>query len=425
MSRYFLLSPLLVALALPAQVGWEPIGPGSTYTGASLLFDTAAGRFLLVDGTGLQIKEWTGSAWQTVTTCPYPLTSITWDAAYDPIRHRVVMVGSRVNGALVRNILEWDGSQWYRYDPPGFNPTSFYGSVVWDPIRQAIVITHLVTYVWDGVNLVNVAGLPNSPYNLCFNPLSGRPLLPGNQAYELLPNNTWQTMPPCAQSATSTFSLGLTFYDAVTNTVQGMPNPGWGSLPEVWDGTSWHTVSVGSAGGTSTSPYRAALDPTTLQILGTAQSGTWRLVHGPATSLQTFGSGCPGALGIPVITAPGTGGYTPGPVIGKSVLFRVDGILPYPFGLTYWMMGLDAVQWGGIPLPLDLTVVGMPGCYMNQSLDSFEATTGNIRWLAVPAQSSLLGGHLFVQAMGLELFGPSGPGTCLSRSIDATIGLYW
>lgn len=422
---FLLVSSLLLATAIPSQVGWEPIGPGSTYTGASLLFDTSAGRFLLVDGPGLQIKQWTGSAWQTVTTCPYQLTSIAWDATYDPVRQRVVIVGSQVNGSLVRNILEWDGSQWYRIDPPGFNPSTFYGSVIWDPIRQVVVITHLVTYTWNGVNLVNIAGLPNSPYGLCFNPMSGRPLLPGNQAYELLPNNTWQAMPPCAQTTQPNFSMGLTFHDPVSNTVQAMGNSGWSNQPEVWDGTSWHSVSVGSAGASPTAPYRVALDPSSLQILGSSQNGTWRMVRGPATSMQTFGNGCPGALGIPVISTPGTSGYTPGPVIGKSVLFRVDGILPYPFGLTYWLIGTSAVQWNGIPLPLELSPLGMPGCYLNQSLESFEATTGNLRYLAVPAQSGLLGSHLYVQAMGLELLGASGPGTCFSRSIDATIGLSW
>jgi hypothetical protein len=411
---------VLAAMA-PAQVVLQVAGTGSDYTGNSIAFDTANQRFLLVDSYPLQIKQWTGSSWQSIATCPYFLTTLGLDAAYDEARQVLVIVGSQVNGSIYPSIIEWDGVNWTHTPQQLLSGPSFYGSVVWDPSRQAVVMAHLHTRMWDGVNLTQIAGLPSGPYGMCFNPLSGRLLLPGNPSHELLPNGTWQAMPPHPGGHT----MGTTFYDPATNTVQALPPQGWAVAPEVWDGVSWQSVQIGSS-GTGWPYLKVALNPTTDEILGATPSNTYRIVRGMPTSVTAFGNGCPGAFGVPVLsTVAPSSAYTPGPVIGKRVWFELTGVLPYPYGISYILMGLENTQWNGVPLPLELSAVGMSGCYLNQSLDFFDVASFQSSTIQVPTNTDLLEMHIYVQGMGLELFGPNGPGTCFSRSLDAVVGLTW
>lgn len=421
-----ILTAFLVAFwmvgASRAQVAWERLGPGSQYSWASPVFDVPNQRFLAVDGNPIQIKQWNGASWQTVATAPYQLTSVSYRACFDTVRNRVVIVGPQVNGIQGICILEWDGANWTLRNPAnllvGASP---YGSVVWDPVRQRTLILGNLGYEWDGTILTNLGAPPNSSYGLTWNALSGRPLLPGSPCNELLPNNTWAAMPMTVQAA----HMGLTFHDAVSNKVHSMPPSGWSYQQEEWDGTQWRTVNAGTVdpGGWLTLSS-VAQNPSTNEILGVNDNGTYRLVRGQVGTVTSVGTGCPGALGIPTLSNPTTY-YPPVPVLGKSIAFVAGNILPYPYGITYYVLGFSTTQWNGLPLPLDTSVFGMPGCRLYQSIDAFLPTTGNGLTMAIPRQAGLLGTTFHAQVMGLELIGVNGPGTCMSHSSACTIGVGW
>jgi hypothetical protein len=67
------------------------------------------------------------------------------------------------------------------------------------------------------------------------------------------------------------------------------------------------------------------------------------------------------------------------------------------------LVGLDATQWAGLRLPLDLAPLGMPGCGLFVSIDAIAPMTpsvGHARGrLAIPLDRSLLEQELFVQVL--------------------------
>ena len=71
---------------------------------------------------------------------------------------------------------------------------------------------------------------------------------------------------------------------------------------------------------------------------------------------DTFGTGCPGALGIPTLAlAPGSG-----PTLGTTLSVNVGNL---PFGVGLMITGLSNTLFGGaIPLPMSLAGLGYPGC---------------------------------------------------------------
>jgi hypothetical protein len=94
-----------------------------------------------------------------------------------------------------------------------------------------------------------------------------------------------------------------------------------------------------------------------------ASVGEVHLISGSPVGVSTYGTACPTETGsVPRIAAGST------PTIGTSVMIRVSNVTP---GLTSLLfLGVSNALWGGIPLPLHLAIVGMPGCYLWSSIDA-------------------------------------------------------
>jgi len=73
-----------------------------------------------------------------------------------------------------------------------------------------------------------------------------------------------------------------------------------------------------------------------------------------------FGSACAGSLGEPTFQITGI------PGTGSTVTFELGNTAATE---AYLWLGLSNTTWGGIPLPLDLGLYGIPGCFVNVSLD--------------------------------------------------------
>ena len=94
---------------------------------------------------------------------------------------------------------------------------------------------------------------------------------------------------------------------------------------------------------------------------------SWKGAKVPG-SVQSFGAGCKGSNGIL------KQGWSGTPELGGTQNFLLRNAKPSGFAIL--QLGLSSAQWGPIPLPFDLKVVGAPGCtLLNEPLISFVRST--------------------------------------------------
>lgn len=111
-----------------------------------------------------------------------------------------------------------------------------------------------------------------------------------------------------------------------------------------------------------------------------------------------YGAGCAGTLGITHVT------NSTRPVIGGTLNTTLDNL---EFGIAVMVIGLSNTVSGGIiPLPLDLGVLGAPGCQLRASLDVTDTVVGvgsTANWsFSIPNNGALLGFQLYNQAAPLS-----------------------
>jgi hypothetical protein len=182
-------------------------------------------------------------------------------------------------------------------------------------------------------------------------------------------------------------------------------------------GTSWSTLeSVGHTTGWVERSFRirdfaTALDRIRFRFAvadqpndsvtegGLDAFGIEDVVCWPAT-WETYGAGCAGSAGLPNLQqAPGSL-----PVAGRTfdtVVTNVPATAPV-FGL----LGFSSTSFPPFALPLELAVVGMPGCQLLTDIQLATALTnsgGTAPWaLSLPAQASVLGLRFYQQAFVVD-----------------------
>lgn len=155
-------------------------------------------------------------------------------------------------------------------------------------------------------------------------------------------------------------------------------------------------------------------------LLATLGRGLWTAdVRRPLAT--AFGSACAGHATPPVIAvdplATARIGHTL-TVLGSGL--RSD----QPSAVL--LVGFSNSTWTGIPLPFDLTPLGLNGCSLRVSIDLLVPApvtgSGDASWpLAVPDNRFLLGTHVFAQALALDP-GLNPAGLALSAGLDLTLG---
>lgn len=322
---------------------------------------------------------------------------------FDAATGRVLLFGGQnAAGNALSDTWEWDGSNWTQRSPLG-RPSGRRGHVmVWDPIRQRAVLFGGISgsiylddvWEWDGSNWAlrspATTGWGPAARTGCaaaFDPRSERVVIHGGE-----------------------------------NSI-GCLSDMW-----TWDGLDWTQHPTSGTAPSSRTGHGIYYDSarTELRMFGgrcgsTYSDETWKIdlpVYGRATN---FGAGCAGSIGVPVINAaPGSR-----PITGQAFTVELTNLPNSLAAVAFMLVGFTKDFWAGGPLPLDLTIVGMPGCSLLTSSEE-TVTLPNIggrasQTLTIPNESALYGASLYFQGAVFDRPANS-QGVILSPGLDARIG---
>lgn len=154
------------------------------------------------------------------------------------------------------------------------------------------------------------------------------------------------------------------------------------------------SLTLGAAGVTTTAPFTGTNINTPRVWSGTLYYGTHNITG--SAGYGFFAQGCPGTLGITNLS--GTQ-----PQLGSTLSVSMNNL---PFAAALMVAGLSNTVSSIGPLPVDLTILGMPGCFGRVSLDLTEFVVGagtTATWnLALPINPGLSGFLLYNQAFVLD-----------------------
>ena len=113
------------------------------------------------------------------------------------------------------------------------------------------------------------------------------------------------------------------------------------------------------------------------------------------------------------------------PWLGDTFTARLTNLGTLPTNVPFLFLGLSNTLWGIVPLPLDLTLIGMTGCtlYTDPFLTFFPANIGGTAtWsIPIPNDPNYLGLTLFNQG-GVTSFGTNPLGLVMSNGCEIRIG---
>jgi hypothetical protein len=190
-------------------------------------------------------------------------------------------------------------------------------------------------------------------------------------------------------------------------------------LDDTWefDGTNWEQVSSGTPSGRAEHAMafdgnlkRAVVFGGTMnQAASIENNETWEF--GSGADYRTFGQGCAGSLGVPALSSTL-------PQLGLPWTVSVSNA----GGPARLFFGASTSLWAGLPLPLNLAILGRPLCNVLVSWDVPVAmmpagSSANISF-TLPITGALMGVPLHNQALILD---PS-VGIVVSDGGTATFG---
>lgn len=354
-----------------------------------LVYDTKRNRLVLFShsagGTGsFYTHEWIGGKWvQQSPTGGGPNVQFGFGVAYDSGRAVSVLFGGAGKNGTVADTWEYDGTKWEKRSSGGPGHRHSHG-IAFDEARGEVVVfgglrlsssndlLYRDTWVWNGSywrERVN-AGSPGSRYrsSMTYDPARKRVIHYGGRDFQNFYGDTWE-----------------------------------------WDGTGWQKIpTVVSPKGLGFMAFDQARGVAVLQISEVSGyspgTKTMEYLYKPPAKAAfiPFGSGCATSAGIPELA--GRSGSVPR--IGGRFGLDVTVLPTSQFTRVMGLIGTSKTNWGSIPLPLDLIIVGMPGCRLliahEFSPQSLPILNGVAEWnFAIPNDPSLAGGTFYLQAMVL------------------------
>ena len=166
---------------------------------------------------------------------------------------------------------------------------------------------------------------------------------------------------------------------AVTSTTASVSPPGTLVIFDAVSGAVLHSVPLGNMWNIYTTAWQDA---------------------SPTASYTQYGTGCAGALGVPVLQA------TPGSRPALGTTFTAD-VLHLPFAIALVTLGLSNTMTStSLPLPFPLDVIGMPGCHLLADplvLNLAVGTGSSASWSwTLPSSPDVFGITFFNQAFSLD-----------------------
>ncbi len=310
--------------------------------------------------------------------------------AFDPVRRRSVIASpqGRRDGRLHR---AWhDGTQWTTELSAG-------------PVFQSDVDRFPVALTFD----------PNITDQLCFVVACDRAISRDTRIHVARwGNGQWLPLHSeivASGDLSSEFDLSVAFDSRRSAAVAFVTHPEHQeqNLLAEWDGTSWRQTPLprGATGGALASGYAMAYDEARgeLILFGGRNHHRWgdravgdTLRYVPVRgAFEPFGTGCAGSGGTPTLAL---GDPLP-PRAGERMTVSFTG-LPQSIAPVFVQLGTSNRTWAGLPLPLDLGFLGMPGCLWSISIDAGYVVPrffGQATWSTVlPLQP---GTEFFLQAL--------------------------
>lgn len=371
----------------------------ASYSG--LAFDPVRREVIVYGGhthqgtMALTTWSWDGTDWRELARSSQPTWRRDPQMCLDRARRNVVLFGGWLGGGIhLADTWLWDGSDWHPAQPQQSpDPQSYARSLAYDEVRQRVSLVQFGTpdvWEWDGSEWSRVAGgfLCCPPSRAAFDPIRGRLMM-------------LTASPYCGAGGIAEW-LGDRWrgFRNVHPQGRGTPWTAWSGLAYDAARQQLVTLSPDCHGG-----YETAVLPSVQ-----AQAAT-----------ETYGSACSWEGLAPTLEP----GQFSAPRIGESlaVHFRYR-----PSRSGALLLGLSDRSLGGVPLPLDLTTLGLPGCWLLQSADlAYDFTTPwsddrrEYPW-AIPFTLDLLGARFYLQ--GLVLEPPANTlGALTSAGMAVTIGL--
>lgn len=312
----------------------------------AMAYDESRAAVVMYGGiNGVGTNNWLAGTWELAngawTQRPsslFPPRRFGHAMAYDALRQRVVMFGGRTNAGTIflQDTWEWDGTGWTPFTPVHAPSNRMGHSLAFDPnLGQVVLFGGLQlggpfvgdTWTWNGTDWTQLSPAsspsPRGDHTMATDRARGRIVLFGG-------------------------------YD------------GSGDLTDTWEwhGGTWHAVTAPTQPGVLALTAMAT-GPTGRHVVmfggdvgGPVVAPTWRF--GDLATARSFGVGC-GTPALTLLPVPGSE-----PVLGQTFDSVVSNVPAG--GLPFLTLGGSATAAGGVPLPVDLTFLGMTGCSLYHDL---------------------------------------------------------
>ncbi len=430
---------LLALAAAPATAQLKWLTAASTGAPSALCgyaWDSGRARLLAFGGTtalGAAVgttHEWNGSAWQVRSTAAAPSPRSRAAMAYDAARGVTVLFGGDLGPGFSNQTWTFDGTNWTQRAPATVPPARFGAAMAYDTVRRVVVMfggfvpagtDTADLWEWDGSNwtqrvTTGAAPLPRGAHRWAFDEARGQFVLHGgfrtlaaatvadSWSYD---GTRWTLLP----TGPASLCDNLLVYDQGRRrivlfgglTIQG-PIPVDRNETWEWNGSTW-SQRLTAVTPSARSGMANAYHPQTGQILlaggttfaGARSTDTWSLVPSSPAQVTAFGSGCTAttAVSLDAVSLP---------YLGGSFVQRLTGPAAATLGLV--LLGKSDTTAGGLPLPLDLGLIGAPGCQLAVSMEfqQFTALTGGAATITWPIASDLawLGVTMFTQGVVVD-----------------------
>lgn len=448
--RPFTLAVLMTSSLAVAQTTWTSASfSGAPAPNGGFSWDESRSRLVAFGGQlgvfeQATTKEWNGSSWLTITTANSPSARTRTAMAFDRARGVTVLFGG--GNAFGNDTWTYDGSNWTQRSPSTVPPVRFGSAMAYDEVREVVVMVGGFVpsgqdandiWEWDGNNWTQRppgGGQPaaRGAHRMTFDASINQVVLSGG--YRTTTNQTvsdtwswngtnWTSyasfpgLSRCDQALGYDRDRGRVVMYGGTNIVSGAQT----QLADTWEwfGGAWTQRSPTNWPGNRSSATTAYIPSTSSFLLAggnsfqtVATNDTWTYRPLQLGSAVSTGMACAVTSGAQL--EPVTMPYLGAPFIQEIVNAEPTAAI----GLV--IFGASWQTFGGLPLPLELSSIGAPGCFLNSSLEVVNTVlmnngTGAMTW-NIPNLPSAVGFMFATQGAVLD------PTSVLPLQLDMTEG---